>query len=453
VKLDDRRDLKSFPDETFHPPAKVGSIHKSITAPWSGSLQTMLDEPPASFPLKLILSGVIFSVGVVTWASVGNIEEVGRARGQLIPQGEVHKVHPVQLGKITRLAVKEGQTVKAGDVIAELDPQDVENQVTRLETQLASDQAQVIQLQGLRDRIQLESQSRAAIAQASTEAQRAAIAQASSGSSTTQEMVEQLRTNAESYQQRLNRLKPLVQEGALPQERLFELEQSLRDRQQSLLKTQGDLQQSQSEVTRLQAELAQKQAEGERTQVEVQQRSQQIEVEISQVRSRVAETLVLLANAKAKLKQQVLQAPIDGIVSSLMVRNPGEVMQPGQTIAELSAQNTPLILKASLPAREAGFVREGMTVQLKFDAFPYQDFGVVSGKVRSISPDAKSTNQTEPAYTVEVVLDRDYMMEQQQKIPLKAGQVATAEIIIRQRKIIDVVLDPIRQMQKGGISL
>lgn len=452
MKIDDRREVQSRTVATYlHAPIKVETAATPL--PWSDSIQSVLDDPPAKFPLRLMVGGLLFSAGVLTWASVGTIQEVGQARGQLIPQGEVFKVHPIQAGKITRLTVKEGQTVKAGDVLAELDPQEAASQVDRLEKQIAADQAQLHQLQALVERIQLEKQSRAAITDANTQVQRAAIAQAQSGTSTTQALIEQLQADVATHQARLNRLQPLVAQGAIAQEQLFEVEQALRDRERSIVQRQGEVQQSQAEVSRLQAELLQKQAEGDRAQIEVQQRVQQLQVEISQVRSRMAETLVVLANAKAKLKQQVLRSPIDGTVSSLLVRNPGEVVQPGQPLAEVSPQNAPLILQANLPIKEAGFVREGMAVQLKFDAYPYQDFGIVSGKVRSISPDAKGTGQTEPAYTVEVVLDRNYIMENQQKIPLRAGQVATAEIVIRQRKIIDVLLEPIRQIQKGGISV
>jgi HlyD family secretion protein len=106
-----------------------------------------------------------------------------------------------------------------------------------------------------------------------------------------------------------------------------------------------------------------------------------------------------------------------------------------------------------LPNQEAGFIKLGMPVQVKLDAFPYQDFGVVSGKVTSISPDAKTDERLGPVYRVEVALDRNYVAANQQTIPFKAGQTATADIIIRRRRIVDVLLEPFRQLQKGGINL
>ena len=53
--------------------------------------------------------------------------------------------------------------------------------------------------------------------------------------------------------------------------------------------------------------------------------------------------------------------------------NQGEVIQPGQTVAEITPKNAPLILTASLPNDKAGFVKTGMSVKVKFDAYPYQN--------------------------------------------------------------------------------
>jgi HlyD family secretion protein len=110
------------------------------------------------------------------------------------------------------------------------------------------------------------------------------------------------------------------------------------------------------------------------------------------------------------------------------------------------------MLSAVLPNRDAGFVREGMDVQIKFDAFPYQDYGIVSGTVTSISPDTKVDEKLGAVYTVEIALESSSAIAAQ-RMQLKAGQTASAEIITRQRRIIDIFLDPIKKLQQGGINL
>ncbi len=175
-------------------------------------------------------------------------------------------------------------------------------------------------------------------------------------------------------------------------------------------------------------------------------------MQAAEVKAEIAEAKVEIQAAHTRMSDLLLYAPVNGTVTSLKIRNPGEVAQSGQTIAEIAPANMPLVLSAFLPTSEAGLVQPGMPVQIKFDAFPYQEYGLVSGSIITISPDAEIHEQMGAVYQVKVALEHSSVIRQQE-IQLKAGQTGRAEIIVRQRRILDVLLDPIRQLRKGGISL
>ncbi|MBD1814702.1 HlyD family efflux transporter periplasmic adaptor subunit [Microcoleus vaginatus DQ-U2] len=534
---------------------------------WSTSLHSVLDQPPVSLPQRLILGGMVFCVAFGAWATLGKIDQVGHAQGKLVPKGAVYKIHPTETGKIINIAIKEGQKIKAGQLLAELDPSNAQSEVERLDKILGAYQIQLVQQISLIERTRLEAEASQAIAAADKRGAEAAIDRARASATTTQSQIEQLQADVMSQQarkeqlkplekqaenllsqlktdvtsqqarreqvkplqnksqdllaglqakvaahkERIARLKPLVDEGALSKdvlfqaeealresenavirsqlgektqaddrvfeveqtvrdrqsaalrsqlsdttvvkEKLFEVEQGLRDRTSAISKAQGELTQQLAEVDRLQAEASSKQAAARQTQLEKEQKIQQLEMELNQAKSKIAETQTLLAQAKNKLKQRFIYAPISGVVSTLNVHNTGEVVQPGQTLAEMTPNHAPLVLEVSLPNREAGFVKTGMPVQVKFDAFPYQNYGVIPGKVVSISPDAKTDERLGVFYRVEVSIDRDSVKANNQTWKLKAGQTATAEIVIRQRSIADILLDPLKQLQKGGMNL
>ena len=534
---------------------------------WSTSLHSVLDQPPVSLPQRLILGGMVFCVAFGAWATLGKIDQVGHAQGKLVPKGAVYKIHPTETGKIINLAIKEGQKIKAGQLLAELDPSTAESEVERLEKVLGAAQIQLVQQISLIERTRLEAEASQAIAAADKRGAEAAIDGARASAATTQSQIEQLQADvvsqqarkeqlkplekqaenllsqlktdvtsqqarreqvkplqnksqdllaqlqakAAAHKERIARLKPLVDEGALSKdvlfqaeeamresenavirsqlgettqadervfeveqtvrdrqsaalrsqlsdttqvkEKLFEVEQGLRDRINSIGKMQGQLTEQMAEVDRLQAEASSKQAAARQAQLEKEQKIQQLEMELNQAKSKIAETQTLLAQAKNKLKQRFIYAPVTGVISALNIHNTGEVVQPGETIAEVTPNHAPLVLEVSLPNREAGFVKTGMPVQVKFDAFPYQNYGVIPGKVVSISPDAKTDERLGVFYRVEVSLDRDSVKANNQTWKLKAGQTATAEIVIRQRSIADILLDPLKQLQKGGMSL
>ena len=544
-----------------------GKFQTPDTDNWSTSLHSVLDQPPVSLPQRLILGGMAFSLAFGAWATFGKIDEVGKAQGKLVPKGDVYKIHSTEPGKVVNLAIQEGQNVKAGQLLAELDPETAASEVERLDKILDAYKIQLVQEVSSIERTRLEAQASKSIAEADKRAAQAAIARASASVATmqsqidqlqadvvfqqarqqqlkpleknvqdllsqqktdinsqqgrrdriqplqrkTQDLLTQLKVKVAAHKERIARLKPLVDEGALSKdvlfqaeealresenavirsqlgdetqahdrafnveqtlrdkqsaqirsqlsdatqvkEKLFEVEQALRDRTSTISKTQGQLTEQLAEVDRLQAQAASQQATARQMHLEKEQKIQHLEMQLNQIKSKIAETETMLTQAKNKLKQRFLYAPVNGMISTLNIHNTGEVVQPGQTLAEMTPTQAPLVLEVNLPNREAGFIKTEMPVKVKFDAFPYQHYGVVSGKVVSISPDAKTNERLGVFYQVQVSLDRDSVTANNQTWKLKAGQTATAEIVIRQRSIADILLDPLKQLQKGGMSL
>lgn len=479
---------------------------------WSPSVQNLLDRPPAAFPRQVMLGGIAFVLICGTWAWFGKINEISHARGELMHQGNVYKLHSIESGKIAHLAVKEGDLIKTGQVLAELDTELAQTEIERLKEQIAAFEMQLVQTQGAIEQKRTESRTLEAIAHSEIQAHNAVIARADENTRTVQslidrlheditesdnrrqhltvedeiapELLEQLQAEIKANQARVERLQPLVERGAISQdfifqaerdlrnsqntllrtqmserdnqtvdsERLFDAEQSKRDRQSRLTEYQGQLEQAAAEREQLLAQLDSKKAEAEKNQIDIQEQTQQLELELTQIQARLTETRNLLEAAQIKLDRRFLYAPTDGIVLSLHADRSGEVVQPGQTLAEIAPTSAPLVLAANLPEREAGFVEVGMPVQIKFDAYPYQEYGLISGNVNSISPSTKPKEQLGEVYEVEITLEQNYVTENGEKIYFKPGQTANAEIVVRQRRILDVVLDPIRQLKEGSTN-
>jgi len=141
------------------------------------------------------------------------------------------------------------------------------------------------------------------------------------------------------------------------------------------------------------------------------------------------------------------QAPNLGVVSSLNIHGALEVVKKGQTIAEIAPQNAPLVLVATLPYQEVGFVNKEDKVQIKLDADAEQDEGIIPGKVISIFPVASENEKFAVIYRVEIALDDNYVNENKQILKFQVGQTATAKII-HQRRIADIFLEPIKHLQQ-----
>ena len=440
----------TFADSPANAQLNAGDASRAI---WSESLQALLEQPPVSLPQHLMLGGILFTGIIGAWAWFGTLEEVSVAQGQLAPQGEVYQVQPPIAGEVIRLAVKEGDYVEQGQTIAELDHRLIEKEIERLTYSLNAYRQKLAQTKALIQQTRLGLSTLQAIARADVAVRQSSIAEERAVIATNEQMLSQLQVDREAQVERMERLTKLVDRGAFAEDHLFQVEQELRDRDRSITQTQGLAEQSNATIIQLQAELAQTQAMAQKNELDATKQLQQLNIEATQLESSIQETQAMLERSQTELAQATLVAPVSGTISALEVANEGVVMQPGQTIAEIAPSTAPLVLSALLPSEKAGLVKTGMPVNVKLNAFPYQDYGIVTGTVQTISPDAKAHEQMGTVYQVEVTLDATTMTHEGERIDLKAGQTATAEIIVRKRRIISLILDPIRKLQKGNLSL
>jgi len=419
---------------------------------WSSSVQNLLDKPPASFPLRAIVGSLVFCIAIATWAWFGHIEKVGQAKGKLIPKGDTYQIEPTRNGKVKKLLIEEGETVEKGETIARLNGEKIKQNLNQLQEQLDNYQNQLQQQENLIKIRRSEALSQKNIATTDIQSQAIAIAQVKDKIADKTKQLQASKLEVSQNEKRVQRLKPLQQNGAISQEYLFQAQQSLQRSKMRLIDIQNEVKTAKKEAERLQAELAQRQDQKRQVELQAQQKIQQLQISIEQIKGKIEDTKHELAITKNRQNETILKSPTNGTVLSLNLQNIGQVIKPGQTIAEIAPQSGPLVLDAAVPAQEAGFLEKDMAVKIKFNAYPYQDYGVIEGNVLSISPNSH-TNKKGTFYQVEIGLDRNYVKHNQEKIKFKAGQNANAEIIIRRRRIADVIFDPIQKLQEGGLNL
>jgi len=154
-----------------------------------------------------------------------------------------------------------------------------------------------------------------------------------------------------------------------------------------------------------------------------------------------------------QLAKYTIKANTEGTIFELPIGREGAVVQPKQLIAEIAANQTGLIFKGEIPADQSESLRSSTVqkdVKLKFDEFPFESYEIVKGKLIWMAPNSKLAQAAEKpgtaSYEIVVQLNQSCVKHEGNCIPLKLGQPATAEVSIRNRRIIDFILDPFKKL-------
>lgn len=420
--------------------------------PWSPALEAVLEKPASTLPQWFAGCGFTFAIILGAWAWLGHFDEVIHAQGKLVPLGKTHKVHPLEAGKLISLKVEEGQQVQKGDLLAVLASEQAQAEANRLQHQIQLKQQQLSQHQSLLDTVRREGQTRHFIAETSQQTQQVEREKVQLEIQTLQGVLERDRQGLARYEERLQRLAPLVASGALAKERLFQVEQEIHQQQTALFQTEASLDQAQARLRQFQTIQRQKEQETQRISLETEQQLNQLTQKTLQLQTQLSDAASQLQQTQRQLQDYQLYAPTSGIVASLNVQNPGELLPAGQTVLEIRQQDDPLILEVDVASRDAGFLKAGTSAQLRFDAYPYQKFGVIPGEVIFISPDSYQDSYLGTVYRVQIATEQDSLFTDSKEIPLQAGQTATADLVIRRRRVADLILDPLRKLRVSTLS-
>jgi HlyD family secretion protein len=149
-----------------------------------------------------------------------------------------------------------------------------------------------------------------------------------------------------------------------------------------------------------------------------------------------------LANLLLQREQAELLCPLDGVVVSDEIK-PGDVLPPGTAVVEIAPRDG-YLFEAAVPSEDVGLLQVGMPVRIKFDAYDYQTYGVLSGTVRFISPDSRLVEEA-PAYLVRIELHGDAVGRGEKHGDVKLGLGGVAEIVTDRESLLMIFLKKMRQ--------
>lgn len=147
-------------------------------------------------------------------------------------------------------------------------------------------------------------------------------------------------------------------------------------------------------------------------------------------------TEVRLKMAENRISLTSVTMPVAGLVAEMKVSSAGEVLAAGQMVATIVPDGVPLVVEAAVPNSDIGFVRAGVDGRIKVDAYPFQQFGTLPARVRTVLPGLGRDNN----FTVRLDLLESKIARTDGDLPLFPGLAVEAEILTARQRLINLVL-------------
>lgn len=371
-----------------------------------------------TYRFATLMTGVL--VVVAAWSSWATLDEQVRAPGTVIVSTRSQVIQVVDGGVLRKLHVREGDTVKRGDLLAELD-------TVRFAASTDEMAAKVVAL-------------RAAIQRAEAELEQRPL---------------QFSEDVRAFPDIVSSQRDLFERRrTLQSEELSGLEQAFRLAQQELALTEklaetGDASLAEVIKSRRQVNEVRSAITNKRNGYR-----QEAQADLAKNRAELEQAEQVLTQRQQALDSTRLLAPMSGIIKNVRVTTLGGVLKSGDELMQIVPSDEPLIIEAKVKPADVAFIRNDLPANVKLDAYDYTIYGSLKGHVTYISADTLEEDlqkDEEPYYRVHIQIDT-FPEQHRDKVEVIPGMTAKVEIITGERTVAQYVLKPLRRVGSEALT-
>lgn len=414
-----------------------------LEAEWSRIMQT---------PVKargLLYAVVIALFLLMVWSYFAEIDEVAKGDGKVIPSQQLQVLQSYDGGIVQEILVREGQTVKAGQVLLKVDPTRFLSSLEENTTQFAALAAKVQRLSALTQgrvlRFNRELQEEAPTIVDNERklynSNLAELDEVAAGSDSRimqrRQDVEEERANLSQYQNVLSLskkelavTKPLLASGAVSEIEILRLERQIVELEGNITKSNVAIERG---LNAIEEEIIKK----EEARLKLVNRWNQ---ELTDATAEMATLQQSQTSLEDVVSQADLRSPINGTVQRLLINTVGGVITPGSAVVELVPQDDQLIVEAKVSPKDIAFIRKGQPAILKFSAYDFTIYGGMSAEVQHISADAITNEKDETYYLVRLETKRSIADESLDILP---GMIVQVDILTGKKTVLNYILSPL----------
>lgn len=457
------------------PQASAQVIQLRPPSRWHDPLQLIQNNPPSQTGRIVLWAVSILVFILIIWAALGKLDIIATAEGKLVPQTLVKIVQPAEAGVVKELLVNEGDSVKAGQVLAKLDTTVASADKTGISNDLQAQRMQERRVSAeLAEQPMLGKAADDAILfgqihnqylahrkamQDSLEQEQALLQKAEHERKSATEILSKLEQTLPSYKKTADAYGKLEKEG-------FFGNLAAAEKQRDAIEKGKDLDAQQASVAALNATILAQQKKLSQIRSNYQA---ELQKELADIRQKIAQLQPSLDKSQYKEGLMELKAPQDGIIKDLATTTVGAVVQPGSVVMTLVPKDELLYADVNIKNEDVGFTQIGQKVQIKLATYPFQRYGMLTGKLTHLSADATELNKGNPpnsntnnansgttdnsnpassiaTYKARIQLDHQTLLDAQgSKLLIAPGMQVVAEINQGKRTVLEYLLSPVQK--------
>ncbi|WP_017223226.1 HlyD family type I secretion periplasmic adaptor subunit [Moritella dasanensis] len=421
----------------------------------------IVERPPAPWTRRTALLLTLLLLLTLFWSVIGRLDIHASAAGRLLVSSHSKVIQSIEPGEVVAINVRDGQQVKKGDVLIELNPIGIQAGIQEIQEQLNFKKLEQARLQALLSDDPLNSfvvptgisPLQVSVARAHLRSEWAEIE--ANVESINGEMKVNLANQharkkdiiglgelAENIDNRLDAQRTLAKNNLIPRVVLLEQEKEK-------LEIDRSLSQQYTGIDVLQAEYSSKQEQRNGYLAKVRREYYD---KLNQVQASIAVMRQQLIKLQEKFRLQSLLAPVSGVIQQLAVHTLGGVVEAAKPLMIIVPDDAVLEIEVKILNKDVGFVHSGQNVEIKVDSFPYTRYGTIAGKVAYVSRDSVKDEKLGLVFPARVRIAQRTMLVEDKEVPLQAGMSVNAEIRTGDRRVIDYLLSPLQQYQSEAMK-
>lgn len=432
----------------------------AIDNPFTSAAIALQSRPPLPVARMVSLSLCVMALLALLYAWLAPMDVVVSAQGRVIPSGKSKVVQPLEAGVVRAIHVRDGTTVKAGDVLLEMDHTTTAADRERLQREYWESETEARRLEAM-----IHGLARFA-AEAGVPAEIVAKQMAILDGRTSEHRFRTASLGADVARRQADRdaiaaslaqlstSQPLVKKKHAMREELAKTghiaEAGVIETQLELINLEKDVSVQRNRLKEAEAGLAV--ATQQKAQADAEFRSRLAAEFAEATRKRDAARQELI-KASQRQDLQVLRAPIDGVVQQMAISTVGGVVTQAQPLMMIVPDNAALEVEAQAMNRDIGHVRAGQPVIVKVETFDFTRYGHIEGIVQWVGTDSIADQKLGPVYPVRIQLKTG---ETPFAINGRTGLVApgmsvTADIRVAQRRLLEYFLAPLLRYKEESL--